>query len=205
VQNRLLEALPAEDFALIAPQLSQVDLERGRLLYDPGDLIDVVYFPHDGVISLMTLMENGAAIESATIGCEGALGLMAAVGPRQSLSRAIVQTPTRASRISAAALHDAWLKSGHRHAATCVECHLPHQGLAKWMAKAEHGFRHSAAFTLQNFKEPIEITAPDRRIVLENCVRCHAAFVHDVLASAPPHRREIDCLHGHAGAGHGGG
>ena len=100
--------------------------------------------------------------------------------------------------------YDAWLKSGHRHAATCVECHLPHQGLAKWMAKAEHGFRHSAAFTLQNFKEPIEITAPDRRIVLENCVRCHAAFVHDVLASAPPHRREIDCLHCHAGAGHGG-
>ena len=70
VQNRLLESLPAEDFALVAPHLAQVDLERGRLLYDPGDRIDVVYFPHDGVISLMTLMENGAAIESATIGCE---------------------------------------------------------------------------------------------------------------------------------------
>jgi len=111
VQNRLLEALPAEDFALIAPQLSQVDLERGRLLYDPGDLIDVVYFPHDGVISLMTLMANGAAIESATIGREGALGLMAAVGPRQSLSRALVQTPTRASRLGAATLHEAWEKS----------------------------------------------------------------------------------------------
>ena len=54
--------------------------------------------------------------------------------------------------------YDAWLKSGHRHAATCVECHLPHEGLAKWAAKAEHGFRHSVAFTLQNFKEPIEIT-----------------------------------------------
>jgi len=111
VQNRLLDALPAEDFALIAPQLSQVDLERGRLLYDPGDLIDVVYFPHDGVISLMTLMANGAAIESATIGREGALGLMAAVGPRQSLSRALVQTPTRASRLGAATLHEAWEKS----------------------------------------------------------------------------------------------
>jgi len=111
VRNRLLETLPAAERALILPYLASVDLERGRLLYDPGDLIDVVYFPHDGVISLMTLMENGAAIESATIGCEGALGLMAAVGPRQSLSRAIVQTPTRASRISAAALHDAWQKS----------------------------------------------------------------------------------------------
>jgi CRP-like cAMP-binding protein len=111
LQNRLLVSLPPEDFGLVAPNLAQVDLERGRLLYDPGDRIDTVYFPLDGVISLMTLMENGAAIESATIGREGALGLMAAVAPRQSLSRAIVQTPVRACRIGAAALHDAWAKS----------------------------------------------------------------------------------------------
>ncbi|HEY2358864.1 MAG TPA: Crp/Fnr family transcriptional regulator [Phenylobacterium sp.] len=111
VQNRRIEALSGEDLGLIASQLTLIDLQRGRLLYDPGDMIDVVYFPHDGVISLMTLMENGAAIESATIGREGALGLMAAVAPRQSLSRAIVQTPTRASRISASQLHEAWSKS----------------------------------------------------------------------------------------------
>jgi len=111
VHNRLLASLSAEDLGLIAPHLGQVDLDRGRLLYDPGDRIDTVYFPHDGVISLMTLMENGAAIESATIGCEGALGLMAAVAPRQSLSRAIVQTPTRAARISAGQFHEVWKKS----------------------------------------------------------------------------------------------
>jgi len=111
VQNRLIDSLPAADLGLIAPHLTLLDIERGRLLYDPGDRIDTVYFPHDGVISLMTLMENGAAIESATIGREGALGLMAAVAPRQSLSRAIVQTPTRASRISAVHLHEAWEKS----------------------------------------------------------------------------------------------
>ena len=90
LHNRLLATLPAEDRRLIAPHLVPMDLERGHLLYDPGDMIDSVYFPHDGVISLMTLMENGAAIESATIGCEGALGLMAAVASRQSLSRAVV-------------------------------------------------------------------------------------------------------------------
>jgi len=111
VQNSLLDALPAEDLAMVAPHLVQVDLERGRLLYDPGDPIDQVYFPHDGVISLMTLMESGAAIESTTIGPEGALGLMAAVAPRQSLSRAIVQTPLRAARISAERLHEAWERS----------------------------------------------------------------------------------------------
>ena len=101
--------------------------------------------------------------------------------------------------------YDGWRKSGHRHTATCVECHLPHAGLAKWLAKADHGFRHSAAFTLQNFKEPIEITSRDRRLVQENCVRCHAAFVHDVVAMATPNARAVDCLHCHAGAGHGAG
>jgi CRP-like cAMP-binding protein len=111
VQNRLLAALPPDDYALLAPHLTHVDLERGRLLYDPGDRIDVAYFPHDGVISLLTLMENGAAIENATIGREGAVGLNAASGTRHSLSRAIVQTPCRCARIGANQLHEAWQKS----------------------------------------------------------------------------------------------
>src|SRR3954470_20676665 len=145
VQNSLLDALPAEDLAMFAPQLVQVDLERGRLLYDPGDPIDQVYFPHDGVISLMTLMESGAAIESATIGPEGALGLMAAVAPRQSLSRAIVQTPLRAARISAERLHEAWEKSArlrdlvdrhaealYGHAIQSVACNALHSVEARF-------------------------------------------------------------------------
>ena len=111
LKNRLLTALPSEDRALLTPHLSTVDLDKGRLLYDPGDLIDQVYFPNDCVISLMTLMESGAAIESATIGREGALGLMVAVAPRQSLSRAIVQAPGSALRIAAGPLHDVWSRS----------------------------------------------------------------------------------------------
>ena len=111
LKNRLLSALPSEDRALLAPHFSTVDLEKGRLLYDPGDVIDQVYFPNDCVISLMTLMENGAAIESATIGREGALGLMVAVAPRQSLSRAIVQAPGSTLRVAAGPLHDIWRRS----------------------------------------------------------------------------------------------
>jgi CRP-like cAMP-binding protein len=111
LQNRLLANLSADDYALLATHLTPVELERGRILYDPGDRIDTVYFPHDGVISLMTLMDSGVAIEGATIGREGALGLHAAVTPRHSLSRAIVQTPVKAGRISAAQLHEVWLKS----------------------------------------------------------------------------------------------
>ena len=111
MQNRLLAALPPEDYLLVAPHLTHMDLERGRLLYEPGDRVDVVYFPHDGVISMLTLMESGAAIENATIGREGAVGLSSAVAPRQSLSRAMVQTPCRCSRIGSSQLHEAWERS----------------------------------------------------------------------------------------------
>ncbi|HEX7885469.1 MAG TPA: Crp/Fnr family transcriptional regulator [Phenylobacterium sp.] len=144
-QNSLLEALPAADYALLAPHLVQVDLDRGRLLYDPGDPIDQVYFPHDGVISLMTLMSNGAAIESSTIGPEGALGLMAAVAPRQSLSRAIVQTPVRAARIGVERLRHVWEKSAvlrhladrhgealYGHAIQSVACNALHSVEARF-------------------------------------------------------------------------
>ena len=111
VKNSLLAALPADDFALLGPHLTQISLEKGRLLYDPGDDIDTVYFPHHCVISLMTLMNNGSAIESATIGSEGALGLAAALAPRESLSRAIIQVGGDASRISAAVLGEAAQRS----------------------------------------------------------------------------------------------
>ncbi len=107
LKNRLLASLTPADFARLSPQLTLIEMEKGRIICDPGDPIETVYFPHDCVISLMTLMENGAAIESATIGREGAFGLMAAIAPRQSMSRAIVQVPGRASRMSATALAEA--------------------------------------------------------------------------------------------------
>src|SRR5262245_5767819 len=102
-------------------------------------------------------------------------------------------------------VYAAWQKSGHRHVASCVDCHLPAAGIAKWMAKADEGFRHSTAFTLQNFKEPIEITPGDRRIVMDNCRRCHADLVETIHGSEPGRDRELDCLHCHADAGHGAG
>jgi cytochrome c nitrite reductase small subunit len=101
--------------------------------------------------------------------------------------------------------YDGWMKSGHRHAAVCVDCHLPAGGLDKWVAKLDQGFRHSAAFTLQNFKQPIEIKPHDLAIVQANCVRCHAAAVHAIAVGGGARAEPLDCMHCHAGAGHGAG
>ena len=111
LKNNLLASLSPDDYALVSGHLTQVDLEKGRLLYDPGDKVDIVYFPLDCVISLMTLMESGAAIESATVGREGGVGLLAAISPRHSLSRAIVQVPGRAARVGVGPLTDVVARS----------------------------------------------------------------------------------------------
>ena len=107
MKNRLLASLSTADFALLSTQLTLVEMDKGRLICDPGDPIETIYFPHDCVISLMTLMDSGVAIESATVGREGAFGLQAAIAPRLAMSRAIVQVPGRASRMAAGALSEA--------------------------------------------------------------------------------------------------
>ena len=107
----MLASLAAEDFGLVAPHLTLARLNKGALLYDPGSEVETVYFPEDAVISMLTLMESGEAIESATVGREGGVGLMAAARPRQSLSRALVQVPGDGYRISVSHLHQAWENS----------------------------------------------------------------------------------------------
>jgi CRP-like cAMP-binding protein len=144
-KNRLLAALNSEDFALLAPHLSSIELDKGRLLYEPGDLYTSVYFPTDGVISLLTLLESGEAIENASIGREGALGLLVATGPRESLSRAIVQVPGRALRTPIAPVQELWRRSSgfrdlvarhhqavHAHAIQSVACNALHSVEARF-------------------------------------------------------------------------
>jgi cytochrome c nitrite reductase small subunit len=53
--------------------------------------------------------------------------------------------------------YDSWQQSSHRHVAVCNDCHLPHNAVGKLVTKADNGFFHSLAFTLENFHEPIQI------------------------------------------------
>ncbi len=98
---------------------------------------------------------------------------------------------------------DSWQKASHHTVATCVDCHLPHSFVAKWLAKGENGFLHSKAFTLQDFHEPIFIRARNQRILHENCMHCHEAAVHDLLLTAPAEEPGANCLHCHRSVGHG--
>jgi cytochrome c nitrite reductase small subunit len=99
--------------------------------------------------------------------------------------------------------YDAWQKASHHTAAVCIDCHLPHDFFAKYVAKAENGYRHSRAFTLQDFEEPIYVKERGREILQENCVRCHAPLVAELGFHGNEAESELRCVHCHAGAGHG--
>jgi CRP-like cAMP-binding protein len=97
--NRLLAAVVPEDFALLEPHLEFAELTRGQVLYDVGDVIRHLYFPHEAVISLVNVMEDGGIVEVAIFGREGVSGLFGALATREAFGRYIVQIAGTASRI----------------------------------------------------------------------------------------------------------
>jgi cytochrome c nitrite reductase small subunit len=99
--------------------------------------------------------------------------------------------------------YSSWQKGPHHGAARCVDCHLPHEGLAKLVAKAENGYHHSEGFTLQNFHEPVLIKAKNSGILQANCLRCHGEFVHEIVAGSTTDRDAVRCVHCHRSVGHG--
>jgi cytochrome c nitrite reductase small subunit len=98
--------------------------------------------------------------------------------------------------------YDTWQKASHHHVAVCNDCHLPHNFVGKYLTKADNGFFHSLAFTLNNFHEPIQIKARNRRVTQAACLDCHADIVDQMRPADPGGEMQL-CIHCHADVGHG--
>jgi cytochrome c nitrite reductase small subunit len=96
-----------------------------------------------------------------------------------------------------------WTKSAHHAHAKCIDCHLPHAFIPKYIAKAENGYHHSKGFTLQDFHEPILIKPKNAAILQANCLRCHGDFVHEIVRGSTTGADAVRCVHCHRGVGHG--
>jgi CRP-like cAMP-binding protein len=89
--NRLLGALEIATRERIEPHLESITLKLGAIVCDAGGLLKHAYFPEGAVLSLLTVLENGSAIETANIGREGAFGIFAAMYSRVSFNRCLIQ------------------------------------------------------------------------------------------------------------------
>ncbi len=91
--NRLLSLLSDHDYEQLRPHLSLIALDYRKILYEAARPIEHVYFPVDGVASLVITTADGASAEVGTIGSEGLVGLPVCLGDREAPSSVYVQVP----------------------------------------------------------------------------------------------------------------
>jgi CRP-like cAMP-binding protein len=146
--NRILDRLPLEERAVLSARLSPVFLRVKTVLFEPGEVVDAVYFPLDGVISLVTPLEDGAIVEVATIGNEGLVGVPSIPGGALAV-RAISQVAGRCLTMSVEAFREATAASpvidqlvqayvlalfGQiSQAAACNRLHTNEERLSRWL------------------------------------------------------------------------
>ena len=101
INNRLLTALPRDEYERLLPNLETVSLAFKQVLYEPRETIDQIYFPNTGVVSLLTILEDGIAGEVGMVGNEGIVGVPLFLGVETMPFRSIVQVPGDAMRMKA--------------------------------------------------------------------------------------------------------
>lgn len=148
-QNRLLSILPDEEYRHIAPHLQKVSLGTRAMLYESRKPIEHVYFPIDGVMSMLAEMEDESLIEVATVGNEGMVGLPLFLGASMTPGQAFSQVPGDALRMDGEAFIKAVERSGtfsrllHRYTqalmiqisqgTACNRGHEIEQRCARWL------------------------------------------------------------------------
>jgi len=103
IANRLLAALPKQDYLGLQRHLEEIPLVFDEILYQPNVLISDVYFPNSGIVSLLAAGNGRATLEVGLVGKEGMVGLSVFMGVSTSQNPAVVQGAGSAMRMKAAA------------------------------------------------------------------------------------------------------
>jgi len=168
VRNRLLETLPDGDLELIAKGLQAFSLERGDVLFEPGQDVANTYFPGPGTIAALILdLREGAAAEAAMIGYEGAIGGVISDGDKPAFTRGVVQMSGSALRLATEVLasaqrRSAVLRDHFARYADCllaevlqtVACNTAHDfdaRLARWLLTLHDRIGHAELSVTQGF------------------------------------------------------
>ncbi|RDU67588.1 cytochrome c nitrite reductase small subunit [Helicobacter didelphidarum] len=109
-------------------------------------------------------------------------------------------------------VYDDYLKGPHAQKvkgeprATCNDCHLPHNFISKWIAKAESGVGHAYAFTfkLNDLPPNLNATQKSKEMIQNNCMSCHTDMAsHAINATMKKGANEpLRCVSCHVGVGH---
>jgi CRP-like cAMP-binding protein len=98
-KNRLLAALPDSELNLLEPHLEPVSFVPGTIIYQAGDTIRHTYFPNNGMISLLSVTEQGQTVEVGFTGFEGMVGLPVLLRQTEMPYQAMVQVKADCLRV----------------------------------------------------------------------------------------------------------
>jgi len=147
--NRLLADLPAEDYERLLPRLKPVTFSLGEVIYKSQALMEHVYFPTTGHVSLLYTMINGSTAEVGLVGNEGLVGIALFMGGDTTPNQAIVQGAGEAFRMKAAEMQEEFRLGGAfqlallrytqtlitqiSQTAVCNRLHTTEQRLCRWI------------------------------------------------------------------------
>lgn len=115
IDNFLLSVLPADEFNLLRPHLEPVSLPAGELYADFGSRLKHCYFPNNGMISLLSVIEAGDTCEVGYVGFEGIVGLPAVFGKNEMPYQALVQAKSEGFRVSVNVIRDVFHRNREFH------------------------------------------------------------------------------------------
>jgi len=149
VENRLLAALPPDEYGRLFPQLQPVSFSLGEVVYEFGGQLDYVFFPTTSIVSLLYTMENGTSAEMGLTGNDGVVGIALFMGGGTMPNRAVVQSAGGAIRMKAKILQDEFAMGGKfqqlllrytqalitqiSQTAVCNRLHSVEQQLCRWL------------------------------------------------------------------------
>ena len=149
IQNRLLAALPADEYDRLRSHLQLVSFSLGEIVYGFAAPLDYVFFPTTSIISLLYTMENGSSAEMGLTGNDGVVGIALFMGGGTMPNRAVVQSAGRAFRMKAKLLQDEFALGGTfqrlllrytqalitqiSQTAVCNRLHSVEQQLCRWL------------------------------------------------------------------------
>jgi len=110
--NRLLAALPAEEYARLAPELDLIPMTLGWAIYESGGSLGYVYFPTDAIVSLLYVLADGDSTELGVVGNDGLVGISLFMGGETTPSRAVVQSAGHGYRLRASIVKSEFRQGG---------------------------------------------------------------------------------------------
>jgi CRP-like cAMP-binding protein len=108
-ENRLLAALPGNEYERLSGELESVHLNLDETIYEYGEQIRHVYFLQEAVVSMLAILEDGTTLEVGMVGNDGMVGISVILGANRAKNLTVVEIPGGAMRMKVSSLKE-WLE-----------------------------------------------------------------------------------------------